>query len=80
VMAARWDQRVCLAAAFLIADRVSADRSSVDVLEVPETEIENQGQKVELICSVGGEGSRLNTPKSKATRTRSETVMTSVPS
>lgn len=54
-MAARWDQRVCLAAAFLIADRVAADRSSVDVLEVPEAEMENQGQKVELICSVGGE-------------------------
>lgn len=54
-MTARWDQRVCLAAAFLIADRISADRATVDVVEIPEAETGNQGKKVELICSVGGE-------------------------
>lgn len=54
-MANGWDQRVCLAAAFFIAERTGADRSAIQVVQIPEDEEGAPGQKVELICSIGGE-------------------------
>lgn len=54
-MANGWDQRVCLAAAFFLSDLTTGDRSSVHVIEIPENRTREEGQKVELVCSIGND-------------------------